>query len=311
MRPLHPALCQALRGDSRLALDSRQGSSELTVIVDDACCICLETLSAQQRLVVLPCAHRLHAACAKRWLLATSAPSCPTCRQNIPAPSSAAVSSSSLPQESSRQQQQQRISAAQSNASYLDQGVGSPLELHFFGSPPCEDILAIMTSAACSRELAEHSFQEACSSGLKEKAAVRKALSAAVECLKSRGYALLDALRCQEEHIAESLVALGSFGADLGLRVGWGSAQAGWTALTLAVDQRRYHLAKRLCETISGGIAGRTADVNSRDARGCSALDLANAKGFKELSTLLLAFGADEMPRTTARIRSCTRAVRI
>merc|ERR1712232_1078720 len=102
--------------------------------------------------------------------------------------------------------------------------------------------------------------------------------------------------RSRNNDAAARLVAPGSFGADLGIRVGWGSADAGWTALCLAVDQRQYQLSKRLCEVIAAGTAGSTANVSARDARGASALDLARSRGFMELHALLLAFGADETP---------------
>ena len=46
---------------------------------EDACAVCLETLSS--KVVALPCGHRLHRRCAAPWLRRRG--SCPACRRGV------------------------------------------------------------------------------------------------------------------------------------------------------------------------------------------------------------------------------------
>ena len=46
---------------------------------EDACPVCLETLSS--KVVALPCGHRLHRRCAAPWLRRRG--SCPACRRGV------------------------------------------------------------------------------------------------------------------------------------------------------------------------------------------------------------------------------------
>ena len=46
------------------------------------CAICFEAIDCNE--AALPCKHRFHKACAKRWLLLK--PSCPLCKQEVAAP---------------------------------------------------------------------------------------------------------------------------------------------------------------------------------------------------------------------------------
>ncbi len=46
---------------------------------EDACAVCLETLSS--KVVALPCGHRLHRGCADPWLRRRG--SCPACRRGV------------------------------------------------------------------------------------------------------------------------------------------------------------------------------------------------------------------------------------
>lgn len=46
---------------------------------EDACAVCLETLSS--KVVALPCGHRLHRRCAAPWLGRRG--SCPACRRGV------------------------------------------------------------------------------------------------------------------------------------------------------------------------------------------------------------------------------------
>ena len=46
---------------------------------EDACCVCLEPLERDLRM--LPCGHRLHGACMRRWLWGKSQCVCPLCKR--------------------------------------------------------------------------------------------------------------------------------------------------------------------------------------------------------------------------------------
>ena len=50
--------------------------------VEEACAICLEEWSEDDDVVILPCMHRLHRACATEWAVfqADGPQLCPTCR---------------------------------------------------------------------------------------------------------------------------------------------------------------------------------------------------------------------------------------
>ena len=45
------------------------------------CCICLDEISLQQALTIMPCMHKFHSPCVDGWLLIK--PSCPICKTRI------------------------------------------------------------------------------------------------------------------------------------------------------------------------------------------------------------------------------------
>jgi len=55
-------------------------SERLASNLDDACPICLEQLSAGEKVRKLPCGHVMHCECGDRWL--ETAGTCPTCRRD-------------------------------------------------------------------------------------------------------------------------------------------------------------------------------------------------------------------------------------
>lgn len=81
--PLNPAHRRAL--ELRLEKMTRVGEVEHAASRDrvDAphepitCAICLEPT---RHTTVLPCAHRFHRACIRRWAMSSQAPQCPLCR---------------------------------------------------------------------------------------------------------------------------------------------------------------------------------------------------------------------------------------
>ena len=82
-RPAQPALERPPKLD-RLA---RELVQRFTVPVapaggegaEDACCVCLEPLERDLRM--LPCGHRLHGACMRRWLWGKPRCVCPLCKR--------------------------------------------------------------------------------------------------------------------------------------------------------------------------------------------------------------------------------------
>ena len=48
---------------------------------DAICLVCQMDYEANDRLVILPCAHTFHAACVSRWL--EKKPTCPSCLRDL------------------------------------------------------------------------------------------------------------------------------------------------------------------------------------------------------------------------------------
>lgn len=263
----------------------------------DCCCICLESLQNREKLALFPCAHRTHAACAKRWLQAAANPSCPTCRQQVPVgrqlldrhkevqrPPHASWPCSAMPAAVARAPQRLPLPAADfaEAEAWLARGLA-----------PSAATGEVMATCRCSRELAEAALREATASGLDGSEAAARAKRMAAARLEAGGRELLSALEAEDAPAAARMLAAGAAGTDLGLRRAWGAGVAGQTALMLAVHHRNYHLVQRMCEAIASATAGPDADLDARDGRGLTALALASSCGFPELCALLLAFGAD------------------
>eukprot|EP00928_Gymnodinium_smaydae_P045031 TRINITY_DN30068_c0_g1_i1.p1 TRINITY_DN30068_c0_g1~~TRINITY_DN30068_c0_g1_i1.p1 ORF type:complete len:376 (-),score=78.59 TRINITY_DN30068_c0_g1_i1:43-1098(-) len=294
---VHPALSLALRG---LAPLSAAPAAADSADEDDLaqCCICLDGLRPGQRSAVFPCGHRLHAACAGRWLRAATRPACPTCRRpvelrprNEDAGSPAAVAAH-VPAASStsRPAPSTPVAAARPAPAGIAPSLLLPLERLL--APASDDVAALMETCCCPREAAEAALNEGAARTAQPAADAAAAASVAAQ-LELRGQELLAALQAGDVSGASQLLAPGAGGVDLGLRSG------GRTALQLAVEGRHYYVVRLICEALASRSAGlRASAACDIDA----ALALASARGYAEIAALLQSFGA-QPPRASGSLQ--------
>ncbi|KAK3283410.1 hypothetical protein CYMTET_8891 [Cymbomonas tetramitiformis] len=80
---------QIVNASSRVGSSSKGAPFE----VEDACCICLDSLCSRGAVLTLGCGHRLHRDCMARWVRGKGACICPYCKQETKAKRSHAENS--------------------------------------------------------------------------------------------------------------------------------------------------------------------------------------------------------------------------
>jgi hypothetical protein len=176
---------------------------------------------------------------------------------------------------------------------------------------PSSLVTSVQNACKCSRVVAEDAVEAARRRpDIHRDTEAEYAIRHASKRMFTQGQALHEALAGNCFYEAQSLLNAGDV--DLGVCGSWGKSGYYKTPLMLAVHFRRYHLAKEMCELILAGSVGK-GEIDARDQQGFTALGLARAEGYPEMSALLVAHGADEsrsFPRNTQSQLSNVRAGR-